>query len=270
MKIRMLFDGYLICSDCDGTLTDREGKLSEENARAIRYFQERGGRFTLATGRFVNHLNQYRQQLQVNAEVVALNGTMLYDLVHKRESASWKMRREGCLEVLRYIQEAALEVEECWVNCGLEHGYEFRPGSDDLDAFAASMPEEWYKIVFVQKEEVTPLLRADLRNRFGHRYRFDSSWPNGLEMQRADSGKGIAVERLKASYEGKVHTVICVGDAENDLSMIEAADIGYAVANAAEEVKRAADRVTVSNEEHAIAHIIYELEQEIKERAEKK
>ena len=36
------FKGYLICTDCDGTLTDNEGKVSDANAEAIKYFEEEG------------------------------------------------------------------------------------------------------------------------------------------------------------------------------------------------------------------------------------
>ena len=43
------FFGYLICTDCDGTLTYDIGKVSEKNVRAIKYFQSEGGLFTLAT-----------------------------------------------------------------------------------------------------------------------------------------------------------------------------------------------------------------------------
>ena len=56
-----------------------------------------------------------------------------------------------------------------------------------------------------------------------------------------------------------IHTVIAVGDYENDISMIRYADTGYATANAAENVKAAADRVTVSNRDGAIAAIIRDI-----------
>ena len=60
----------------------------------------------------------------------------------------------------------------------------------------------------------------------------------------------------------EIHTVVGIGDWENDLSMIEEADIGYAVANACEELKAAADRITVSVNENAIAKIIDDLDKE--------
>ena len=55
------------------------------------------------------------------------------------------------------------------------------------------------------------------------------------------------------------HTV-ALGDYNNDVAMIRMAGVGIAVANATEEAKNAADRITVSNEEHAIAKVIEEIE----------
>lgn len=64
------FTGYLICTDCDGTLTYEPGKVSEENAQAIRYFQQEGGVFTLATGRFPDHAELFQDKIQMNAPMV--------------------------------------------------------------------------------------------------------------------------------------------------------------------------------------------------------
>jgi hydroxymethylpyrimidine pyrophosphatase-like HAD family hydrolase len=56
---------------------------------------------------------------------------------------------------------------------------------------------------------------------------------------------------------------VAVGDYENDLDMIKMAGIGYAVANACPALKAIADRITVSNDEHAIAKIIDDLDKEL-------
>ena len=53
------FDGVLICSDIDGTLTDSCGKISTENCRAIEYFQSEGGMFTVSTGRYHNFIEKF-------------------------------------------------------------------------------------------------------------------------------------------------------------------------------------------------------------------
>ena len=63
-------------------------------------------------------------------------------------------------------------------------------------------------------------------------------------------------------FTGASH-LVCVGDYENDIPMIKAADIGYAVGNAVPPLKAVADRVTVDCRDHALAHIIGELEKEL-------
>ena len=64
--------------------------------------------------------------------------------------------------------------------------------------------------------------------------------------------------RFVADYVG-ADKLVCVGDFENDITMVRDADIGYAVANATDVLKEVADRITVSVDEGAIAAIIEEL-----------
>jgi len=59
-----------------------------------------------------------------------------------------------------------------------------------------------------------------------------------------------------------IRLVVGAGDYENDISLLEHADIGYAVDNALDCVKAAADRVTVPCTEHAIARIIADIKKE--------
>ena len=77
-----------------------------------------------------------------------------------------------------------------------------------------------------------------------------------------DSGKGIAVEYLKKHINHHIHTTIGVGDQENDISLLQNCDIGYAVGNAKENVKKLADRVTVPNTESAIKAIVEDLDKQ--------
>lgn len=53
--------------------------------------------------------------------------------------------------------------------------------------------------------------------------------------------------------------MIACGDGFNDISMIKYAGVGVAMANAQEEVKAAADYITVSNDEDGVAKVIYEM-----------
>ena len=57
-----------------------------------------------------------------------------------------------------------------------------------------------------------------------------------------------------------MENTVAIGDYDNDVGMLKAAGTGIAVANASKFALEAADCVTVSNEEHAIAEVIYGLE----------
>ena len=57
-----------------------------------------------------------------------------------------------------------------------------------------------------------------------------------------------------------INKTVAIGDFDNDVEMLKVARLGIAVSNASEKVLAVADDVTVSNEEHAIAQIIADIE----------
>jgi hydroxymethylpyrimidine pyrophosphatase-like HAD family hydrolase len=73
--------------------------------------------------------------------------------------------------------------------------------------------------------------------------------------------KGVALSKLAELLHIDPCRTIAVGDYNNDIGMLRTAGLGVAVANATDEVKEAADLITVSNEEHAIARIIKDLQE---------
>ena len=74
------FNGILIATDLDGTLLRKDKSVSDENKKAIEYFKENGGYFTIITGRpmAVNHA--ICEEVNPNAPIGCLNGGGIYDL----------------------------------------------------------------------------------------------------------------------------------------------------------------------------------------------
>lgn len=249
-----IYDGYLILSDIDGTLTARNGEVSEENLRAIRHFQSEGGRFALATGRKPDYIEHF--PFRSNAPAITINGTLVAS--PEGEILLSLPMEEDFHDLLRYIVDAHPALRHAYRH-GRVGGSEWSRRENGSDLSAILSGEPCHKFVFVSETESATLdLMADVQARWGERYEFDRSWPVGLEMHRKGSGKATCLEFLR-TYLPDVHTVIAVGDYENDIPMLRQADIGCAVRNALPSVKEAADRIVVSNEEHAIAYIIEEL-----------
>ncbi len=251
------FDGILICTDFDCTLADRSGQgtVSKENIEAINFFMSGGGLFTLATGRQRKLLEKMKLEINFNAPLILINGTVV-DLngKHIYENPLQEEAIEDIYEIfennptIRESHLRAREISKVYVR--------------EKDRLICTQNAEgpYYKCIFLFDSPADcSAFMGKMKKSYGEKYEFDRSWAFEAEMHAKGSGKGDAVRFLRKYYGEKVNRVICVGDFENDVSMLVEADEGIAVANAMEEVKAVADRVTVSCEEHAIAKIIYGL-----------
>lgn len=249
------FEGFLICSDIDGTLSGQSG-ISKENIDAINYFQNEGGLFTVATGRSAHYINNFK--FKVNAPIVCVNGTAIYDLKNEKLLESFPLDNDYS----RVIEFLFKRFSGTFYNaeiCTLDSSIAFE-GPDFL--YPERITEELcrhtsLKIVFrFKNSEDAANARKALNVEFSHITDFVRAWPFGLEMLPADGGKGKCIRILKEKYCKDVHTVIGIGDFENDISLIRDADIGIAVENAIDEVKAYADQIAPSNDHNAIAYII--------------
>lgn len=251
------FSDILLCSDFDGTLY--KGNVSDEDAKAIRYFQEHGGAFTLSTGRFPNVFEDKKiTNISLNAPIICMNGSLIYDVENNKKIFESFMSSD-IIEIIRKICEHPEDIDDINIylptsddNCDVAKFF-----SDQLDMIKPLVDRHIYKVVIhinkIRCEEIYKRIISLLPEKFG----ISRSWAAGVEIQNAASTKGISARKV-ANMLGR-KTLICVGDYENDISMIKEADIGYAVANACESLKKIADRVTNAKVGGAIAEIIYSL-----------
>lgn len=97
------FDGYLLCTDLDGTLLRNDKSVSSENLEAIEYFKREGGRFTFITGRMPYYVSNIYNCVKPNAPFGCCNGGGLYD--HMKQEYIWKQPIEReVLTLVEYVQ----------------------------------------------------------------------------------------------------------------------------------------------------------------------
>lgn len=253
--MRQKFDGILLASDVDDTLAFG-GKISKENMEAIRYFTENGGLFTVATGRTPAYIREnYMPELKINAPLIAINGTAIADVI--TDEILWKCPLPSGFEELVLAAKQVVPLENA-----LAYLYGQTDCCMEQSAF---LPEtEYFKLLFVtHTEEEGFWLKQTLKENYPD-YDVSRSWSVGVEAVHKNAGKGAALRKLKEYV--KASCTIGVGNYENDLSLLQAADIGIAVENAVDSLKEAADLCTVSSKNHAIAEIIYHIEEVLKHR----
>lgn len=240
-------------SDWDGTLC-ADGVVTEDNCEAIRRFQAEGGLFTICSGRNSAHFDQFRHFLVPNAPVCGYNGALITD---GGRAIFESFISEDVLQMAKTVIENHLFPKMCIYT--KENGgpvvCNFKDFCRNFDKYTKM---HHYKLVFIgETEEQTLLGREFINAILPEGYVAARSWPTGLEILRTSATKDKALAFMK-SYTG-ARLVVAAGDFENDAEMLAAADIGYAVANAVPTTKAAADRITVSVRESAIAKIIDEL-----------
>jgi hypothetical protein len=125
---------------------------------------------------------------------------------------------------------------------------------DDLRRFRGVSPT---KVILLAEPEERERLQREFTPRLAGRAFVTKSEPEYLEFMAHGVNKGSGLETMARHYGLEVGEVIGVGDAENDLGLIEASGWGVAVANAAPAVKAAARAVTErTNNEGAVAEAI--------------
>lgn len=256
------FNGILLCSDFDGTLAVRK-QVSAENCEAIRYFQANGGRFTVLSGRTPDFLKEHLVGFEANAPLIGCNGALIKD--HQSGELLYEGGRHDCkaLEAFapfwcesEHIKRIFAFDRQAVRSCAREACEDAFLSIEEL---RAHIHFPLYKVVCsVDDSDYAVTLRDALSKRFGDLFEVSRSCPTYVEVSCIEAHKGAAARRLKDMLGAKL--LVTAGDYENDISMLRAADIGYAVGNASPEVKAAADRVTVDVGDHAIAAIIHDLD----------
>lgn len=249
------YSGILLCSDLDGTLTNSRGEISKENVQAICELREHGGVFCVSTGRLPHYLREnYSDKIELDGLAICCNGACIYDF-GSNTAVYERFLGKGYKDIIDFLFKDTEHIAGLYMYCGLER-IVFENETLKKDKVYAALRKPVYKaVVCGDTEESTVELKAKLAKRFGGGFDFSRSWATGLEILDAAGTKGHAVRRL-CDMIGGIEKVICVGDYENDITMLKAADIGCAVSNAVSGLKDAADRVICSGDEHAIRYIV--------------
>ena len=82
--------------------------------------------------------------------------------------------------------------------------------------------------------------------------------PFFLEIMPPQVDKAHSLLKLLSSIGLTSDQMICCGDGYNDITMIETAGLGVAMANAQPLVRERADYITKSNDEDGVLHVINE------------
>ncbi len=268
------FSRYLIASDIDGTYIAPDGSLVQRNLDAIARFRAGGGLFTISSGRIACtiHPNIPLIPETINAPAVLSNGALLYDFHTGKSSEETLLDESDCREILAFFAE---HCKNAILQLSAREGMFFNGETESIHRYVApSFPgtiffsdtAEWplthvYKLVLRE----TPTRLAELRplfyERFGDRFVLTTSGTRMLEVQHRSCNKANGIAKLRRALKNTDdRIVIACGDFDNDIEMLQAADISVCPANACDKIKAIADYQLCSCGEGLIADIIEHIE----------
>ncbi len=261
----------LIATDLDGTLNNDRKTIDPPTADALKDAQRRGIRVVLASARPLPGLYRERDALDLQAHggvLMAYNGGRIADAATGETLASVTMEKGDAAKVLRALETLPVtpilddgQVFYVTDANGYKVPYECAnnrmscvevPNLADFLHFAPCkilMSVEPSALRAVQRE-IAALLPAGLI--------VVQTAPFYLEVCPAAVNKGVGLLAVCGALGIDPAQTIAFGDSQNDIDMLRAAGMGIAMGNADEEVRAAADRVTLSNNENGIAHALKE------------
>ena len=265
------FDGILICTDLDGTLYRNDKTVSDENREAIEYFKSEGGLFTFITGRMPNYAMDAYKAAQPNVPFGCVNGGGVYDKANGKYLFTHGGMLPDVIELVEHIdntfptvgiQTVTFENTFFSKENVVQEFFRATTGLPNLSRHYKDVTEPIAKIIFAicYEEEVEAVKRALKSHPKAHLFDFVRSEEHLFEILPKGVDKGLGLRKLVECLGCDMEKTVAVGDFDNDVGMLTAAKYGIAVANCSEKARKAADYVTVSNEEHAIARVISDLE----------
>ena len=261
----------LYVSDLDGTLMRNDETLSPYTVRTVNELVARGLPFTYATARSVESARKIAGDLRLSLPVVTRNGAVLADNSTGEHIEKAVFSRNE----IRLLKKLLPELPWCgFVSCFMGkkmirtalpgrhtaalQGYLDYYKSDPSMVYAADFDslfcgEPGYITVVGKREEIEPFYNrvctySCWESLFQKDTYRDEYW---LEICPENCTKAKTLLKIKEKYG--FDRLVVFGDSQNDLSMFRIADEAYAVANAREELKKAATGIIGSNEEDAVA-----------------
>jgi Cof subfamily protein (haloacid dehalogenase superfamily) len=260
---RLPLECTLLVCDMDGTLLDSKCKISDKNLKAINRFVDKGGTFTLATGRMETSTRHYLDILPINAPVILYNGALIYDFKEEKvlDCNFLEYGTESIIkEIMNEFPELGIEIfhggDAYFIRESEETElHKIKENLHPLLVDVENIPKPWYKVILAWKPDKLVKVEEFLKTRAGH---FDMvySEPQFIELINKGVSKGNALSRLVYILSLPLEKVVAVGDNMNDMEMIKIAGAGFAVENAHNKLKTCARYHCCHHNDHAISEVI--------------
>lgn len=275
---KSIFSDVMIVTDFDGTLRGSNSTVPENNINAIKRFTELGGTFIVASGRagFVLDVAEPRVKEMVNAPCIYSNGSYFYDY-KTGERSHEKFVAEEIVRDIMYTakaldSEAGIRIvrgdeyltpeENAEIKRQIAKGYMQNVKVYDFETLPV---DKINKLTVCSNDKVILGIKKVIEEKYSKFVDVFLSAKTLIDIQPKRVSKGSAIEQIRTDYmnNGIVKKIYAVGDYENDIDMLRAADFACCPSNSLQAVIDFCSVHLCSNDEGCIADLIDRIEKEL-------
>jgi len=255
----------LVAIDLDGTLLRQDGAICFQAAQAIHTAMELGVRVVLATGRAPRGVRRVYEALGLDTVQICQNGALVHDphgdqaMFH--EPLPGELARR-VIEIARGVAPDIAMAVEVYDRC-----YTDRPNGDlrkQPSIVEGRVPDMVGALGEVLNAPVTKVMACGepdrlggiqmaLQRQLGVQVAFSCSHLKLLQVVNGNVDKRAALERVCDYYGIEQSRTMAIGDAPNDLGMIQWAGLGVAMKNGWSQVRCGAHFIVGSNDDAGVA-----------------
>lgn len=257
--------------DLDGTLLTDDKKVSEENKKAIKYVQEKGGIACICSGRQKDAVKAYKEMAGCDKYIICSNGTQIYDCEKDEELFSCNLEKDICTMLVNYVIKnnfyIRIETSYCRYVNSRDYFVKYEIVLDNNEELFEIINENNILQITIgtNTEEDMKKVLKDIENMQREDIKIENVYPPDVHGAKAwsaniinkNASKGNAIYGLCKYLKINIEDVIAMGDDSNDISMIKAVGLGIAMGNAGEDVKEYAKEITKTNMENGVADVLY-------------
>ena len=267
----------VIAADLDGTLLKNDKSISQATIDQLKRTSEKGVLFLPSTGRTHKELPQAIRNLPFLRYALCCNGGALYD--YKEDAYIYEngIPYDLALKVLDYVK--TLPVYETIIINGERIGkgdennnlcdyikktavkgilFNIRGAYDVKKAYAEKHMDAQKLLLYPNENGNIKEIMETLQKQFPE-LSVSSSGPKFIEVNIQGVDKGKALNNFCQLMNIPIEDSIAFGDAENDISMLDAAGFAVVMANGTQTTKKHADMICPSNEEDGVAEALIKL-----------
>jgi Cof subfamily protein (haloacid dehalogenase superfamily) len=256
----------LVALDLDGTLIGDDLVLRPRVRSAVAAVQARGVAVTIVTGRMFAAARPFARELAIDGPIVCYQGAAIFDVATGAVLRQTTVKPDVTRDALQWAHDHGVHAQ-CYADDTL-YVEEINRFSKRYSALARVEPvvvpslraafaeRPTIKIVFVDDPEQSEQHLVDLRALLGARAYLTRSHVDFVEVVDPAVNKGEALAFVAQRHGVPLDATLAIGDAWNDVPLIDAAAIGIAMGSAPPELRAHADHVVADVAHDGVAEAL--------------